>query len=197
MEKWKEIPGLNGRYLASDLGRIKSIDSVVSCHKSHYRKQPGKILKPYEGKNGYEKVTVFIDGKRKYTTVHRLVASAFIPNPKKKEQVNHKNGNRSDNRLCNLEWCTMSENIKHSFRELDRPRKSHFKGVTGKDHPLSKKIAKLDIHGNIIKIYDAMNDAKRDGFNIGNILSCCQGKRKSHQGYKWQYYSKSFDAIAS
>jgi len=93
----KDIPGYEGKYAATEDGRIYS-------HKSK------RFLKPYRCTRGYEQQS--LDGKKQF--IHRLVALTYLPNPQNKDFVNHKNGNKSDNRVSNLEWCTRSENMQHA-----------------------------------------------------------------------------------
>lgn len=116
-EIWKVIPGFDGLYEASNLGRIRS--------KARIRRSGvplrGRVLKPTVSRGGYLQVALTnMDGIRKDMKVHRLVAMAFLSNPENKEQVNHKNGVRNDNRLENLEWCTCSENHRHAFDVLGK-----------------------------------------------------------------------------
>lgn len=127
-EVWKDIPGYEGLYQASNLGRIRSKDRTIA-QVSRYgtpmeRKLKGRILKLQKGTNGYLFVAL---GKGNLELVHRLVAMAFV-NGDTTLQVNHKNGIRSDNRSENLEWVTCSENHLHAYREI--PRKKH--GLTRK-----------------------------------------------------------------
>ena len=116
-ELWKDIPGYEGLYQASSLGRVKSLDRLAVYRKDpkrFYHKQE-KLLKQQKSK-GYLSVKLFngfSDGKTIH--VHRLVATAFIPNPHKLSTVNHINGNKSDNYVSNLEWVTHSYNVKHSY----------------------------------------------------------------------------------
>ncbi len=110
-EIWKDVVGQEGRYAASNLGRIKSLSK---------RGRPELILKLFKRSTGYLGVS-FMDVDRKWKSymVHRVVLEAFVANPENKPQVNHKNGIRDDNRLVNLEWVTPAENTRHMLEVLD------------------------------------------------------------------------------
>lgn len=110
-EIWKPIKGYEGRYEVSTLGRVKSLKRISD--QNHLL--PERILKACNGKSDYLITGLRKDRKKKSYPVHRLVALTFLPNPENKQQVNHKNGVKHDNRLCNLEWVTPYENTKHAL----------------------------------------------------------------------------------
>lgn len=117
-EAWKDIQGYEGKYQVSNLGRIKSLDRYVPFgqNASRLRKLEGKVLKLQPHQQGYSVVSLSKDSKISQYLVHRLVAEAFIPNPENKEMVNHKDGNKQNNNVTNLEWATRQENEDHAFR---------------------------------------------------------------------------------
>lgn len=100
-ETWKEIDWTDGKYSVSDLGRMRNNET-------------GDVLKPSIRKRGYLKINLTVNGVRYSKSLHRLIATAFIPNPENKPEVNHINGIHDDNRVCNLEWVTPEENARHS-----------------------------------------------------------------------------------
>ena len=113
MEIWKDVKGYEGTYQVSNLGIVRSLDHFVPS-RCYDRVQKGRTLKLHKSNKGYLRVSLSKKGFRCSTGAHRLVAIAFIPNPKNKMQVNHINGIKDDNNLTNLEWCTNSENQIHA-----------------------------------------------------------------------------------
>ena len=114
-EIWKDVIGGCGFYKVSNLGNIRSVSRVVVKSDDSTANRVGKLLTPHPEHRGYMQVTLCFNGVRKTMKVHRIVMEAFSLNPMMKRTINHKNGIKSDNRLCNLEWNTISENIKHAF----------------------------------------------------------------------------------
>lgn len=114
MEDWKNIKGYEGFYKVSSMGNIKSLKRKVKHPTGYTRTVNEKVLKPTIV-NGYHHVDLSKYGKRERHLVHRLVASAFIENHNKKPQVNHIDGNKTNNNVNNLEWATASENVTHGY----------------------------------------------------------------------------------
>lgn len=175
----KEIKEYEGLYAINTKGEVFRIGFSEKdyANKSKY-KLPFK-LKPSIDKDGYCKITLTKNGNPKQYFVHRLMAKAFIDNPENKTQVNHKNGNKSDNSIENLEWCTQSENRIHCLKHL-KPQL--------KNNKLSKEVIQKDIDGNIIKIFPSAKQAMRDtGFSQGHISEVCRGEKKTYKGFIWEY----------
>lgn len=118
-EIWKEIKGYEGLYKVSEKGVVASIDRCVTYSNGATNMHKGKRLKP-DSLRGYERVVLSKNGETKRFQVHRLVAMTFIDNPKNKPQVNHIDGDKNNNNVSNLEWCTAQENEKHSFEVLGK-----------------------------------------------------------------------------
>lgn len=189
---WKVIPDTDGLYFANEDGEIKSKDRRIryknGAGAEGYCIRKGKTLKPAPNTYGYPCITVkYLDGHQKTVPVHILVARAFIPNPENKPQINHKDGNKKNNCISNLEWVTNSENIKHAYALKLNPGSSPWKGKRGKLHPNSKPVVMCDKEGNVIKRFESIMLAAEDvGISFSHIAACVRGERKTCGGYIWK-----------
>ena len=167
-EVWKDIPGYEGKYQASSLGRIRSKRGVLKLRDNF----------------GYQRVMLYgLKGGRKSLSVHRLVAKTFIPNPNNYPQINHIDENKSNNRIDNLEWCTQSQNI-NAGTVLQRMSATKTNGKK------SKAVDQFALNGEFIAHYPSLNEiARQCGYNPSNISSHIRGSsRYAHPyGYIWRY----------
>ena len=191
MEVWKDIKDYEGLYQINNKGEVKALEKTV-WNGQGYLYFSEKIRKLNPDKDGYLNITLSNKGKVKTFKIHRLVAEAFIPNPNNLPEVNHKDGDKTNNNVDNLEWCTRKENQKHAFRIgliNQNGERNHMYGKLGADNPNSIPIYQLNKkNGDIIREYDSLASAGRDlGVNTGKICLVCQGKRNSAYGYKWKY----------
>lgn len=171
-EIWKSIKGYEN-YEVSNFGRVKSF---------WYGKE--KILKPNKINNGYLQVVLFKDGKRKNFFIHRLVASAFIPNPYGFEQVNHKDEVKTNNCVSNLEFCSSWYNTHFGTRN-ERVASALSKPV---------EASRFSDFRTIELRFASTMEAGRNGYNFGNVSACCRGcfHREGNNKYKnlyWRYAS--------
>lgn len=114
-EIWKDVVNYEGTYMISNLGRIKSLSRMVMYPDGHLQQCKGKMMRPYISTWGYLSVRLSKNGKQVHRHIHDLVAEAFIPNPNHLSEVNHKDLDKTNNRVDNLEWCTHKENMVHMF----------------------------------------------------------------------------------
>jgi hypothetical protein len=146
-----------------------------------------KKMRPQIMPSGYLKVNLCKNSIKTTKHVHRLVAEAFIPNPENKRQVNHKNGDRMDNRVSNLEWCSASENIKHSYDVLHRKNPRSMLGRKGKGNPRSIPVQQI-LNGVVVAEYENAVDAEdKTGICKTSIRNCCRGGAKTARGFEWKY----------
>lgn len=113
--EWRDVVGYEGYYQVSNHGHVRSLTRMIQCGDRQAFQKGGRLLKLDTTKVGYHRVELAMGAKAKKHGVHRLVAMAFIPNPDNKPQVNHKDGNKINNSVNNLEWVTTVENIRHAF----------------------------------------------------------------------------------
>lgn len=152
MEYWANIDHFPN-YQISSHGNVKNITT-------------GRILKPSKQTNGYLIVSLSNNNIKTTKAIHRLVALAFISNPLKLPQINHKDENKENNNIKNLEWCDLQYNIDYSF---------------------SKPVIQLDKMGNLIAVWKSASEAGRNGYNQGKVSECCREEKQFHKKFIWKY----------
>ena len=161
-EVWKDIDEYEGLYQVSNYGRIKSL-----------KKGKEIILKSRKDKDGYSQVGLWKNGSKKQKTVHRLVALHFIPNDDLfKTEINHKDENKENNNINNLEWTDHITNINYGNR----------------NKKLSKEVKQFSLDGAFIQSFPSTKEIQRQlGYYGSAISECCNGKRKTAYGFRWEY----------
>ena len=172
-EQWLPVVGYEGFYEVSDYGNVRSVDRTYigrnhNCDRFEVRIN-GRVIKPSQKRNGYLQVNLYRNGRMRSRAVHRLVMEAF--RGMSELTVNHVNEDKTDNRLCNLEYMTTSENVRYSSA---RPVESY---------DLST--------GETVKRYQSEIDVRDDGFDVGAVNNCVLKKPRylSHHGFGWRFSS--------
>lgn len=189
MEEWRAIEGTNGMYEVSNTGKVRS--------NNYLGHGVTKEIKPHVKKSGYVELRIYINGKRKSCRLHRLVADAFIPNLENKPQVNHKDGNKQNNYVDNLEWSTASENIRHAvqngLRENAREKARERGKITIlRMHELQKTpIIATCIETGEETYFDSQQEAA-EKLHLNKSKICCvvKGQRNRTGGYSFRYANK-------
>lgn len=115
-EEWRDIEGYEGVYQISNLGRVKSLDRMVGHNKGGKKLIRGKLKRAHIAKNGYPMLNLSNKNRQESVYLHRILGKTFLPNPRRLETINHKDGNKENFDLSNLEWASHSENISHAYR---------------------------------------------------------------------------------
>ena len=152
IEKFKPVQGYAGIYEISNLGRVKSLSRVIERNDGNTRVTEDRIILPFLTKCGYHQIVLCKDGVRKKHLIHRLVANAFIENPDKLPIINHKDENKLNNRVDNLEWCSAYYNLRY-----------------GKMQAKLVKINVIDSKGDIIEVVDGIRECERK-YSISKYL---------------------------
>lgn len=161
LEEWKDIEGFEGEYAISTRGRVKNLKT-------------NRILVGVDNGAGYKIVKL----KGKNHRIHRLVALAFIPNPKNLQYINHIDEKKDNNDVSNLEWCSASYNTNYSI------------------YKQCCKIKQIDKDGNIIKVWESSQQIGREtDYKQSAIIECCKGKRRSAYNFRWEYLDSSSQRV--
>lgn len=187
-EVWKDIPEYKGIYQISNLGRVRSLErDITDINGITYHKK-ARILKPSIEKSGYVQIKF---GNVHYR-LHRLVAEAFIPNPDNLPCINHKDENKANNCVDNLEWCTHQYNntyngISRKGGEKRKGENNQWFGKFGKEHNRSKTVYQYSLDDIFIAEFGSCAEASRKtGVNRSDIIQCRLGHKKTAGGYKWK-----------
>lgn len=160
----RPIEKFDKKYYVSREGDVLSMMSYLNTGKI-------KVLKTYIKESGYIEVNLSSQGKAKSYRVHRLVATAFLPNPNNYPVINHKDEIKSNNNLSNLEWCTDRYNLNYGKCQESK----------------SKKVRQMDIYWNEIKVWKSIAEAERSGYTGELISKCAKGKIKLYRRCRWVY----------
>lgn len=166
-EIWKDIPGYEGKYQVSNHGRVKSLKFAKTG-------KPG-IMKQQSNPKGYLSVSLHKNCKFKSFRVNRLVAMVFLPNPNNYLEVNHKDEDKTNNRVENLEWCNRLYNMNYGTWK-ERTIKNRY-----------KKVACYTKNHELVKTYNSIKETKNDGFTPNCVTGVCRGYCKTHKGFIFEY----------
>lgn len=188
MEIWKDIEGFEGKYQVSNLGNVKSLNYGNRGYE--------QILIPKINNKGYKWVELPNGHNKRCLLIHRLVALAFLKNPNNYPIINHKDENPQNNHVDNLEWCTVSYNNKYSIKRhperfvlrKNREKRDYYKVKT---KYFNVHINQFSKDGEFIKQWFNFAELKHiKNYNNTSIKECCEGKRKTAYGYKWEFANK-------
>ncbi|MEM8447734.1 NUMOD4 motif-containing HNH endonuclease [Morganella morganii] len=169
-KEWRDVIGWEGLY------RVSSMGEVVG--------PKGHVLRGGINERGYHYVILSRKNEKINRVVHRLIAIAFLDNPENKEDVNHLNGIKTDNRLANLEWATRSENIQHAYDTGLAKAPKSLLGRFGASHPNYKgPVVATSIKDGSKIVMRGVKELHDHGFNQGNVANCLRGAAKTHNGY--------------
>lgn len=174
-EIWKDIKNYEGYYQVSNLGNIKSLERTTALNGNGKRAEAEKTLKLKKHRDGYLITGLRKNGTRKWFIVHRLVAEAFIPKIDGKDKINHKNENKEDNNINNLEWCNTLYNNTYGTR-IERVREK-----------TSIPIEQYDKDDNYINSFSSISNAgRKTNTDISSICKCINGKQSNANGFIWK-----------
>lgn len=175
-EEWKVVNGYEGVYWISSYGRLLSFQECLE--------KPFRIRKPYKDKLGYCKLSLYKNSKATPCWIHRLVAYAFVPNPNNYNEVDHIDGNPTNNNATNLRWVTHIENMNNP---ITLNRHKSMKGIP--NVKLYKKVVLLPLKDEKITIFESAKATKLRGYNPNNVAQVCNGSKRTHKGRTFMWLS--------
>lgn len=175
-EVWKDIPDFEGYYQASTLGRIRSVNRDLKLSNGQTRHYKGRLIIPHLGNRGYFLLSLYIKGKEYKFSVHSLIAKTFLESSGELE-VNHIDENKTNNRVCNLEYVTHNYNLNYGKHNANMAT------------TLCKRVAKYDKEGSLLGVHNSSKEAaasinRKPNTSIG---ACCRGELNTAYGYIWKY----------
>lgn len=191
-EVWKDIKGYEGIYQVSSRGRVKSLSRTIIDTVGRVIKKKEKILSfRISSCTGYPMLNLFKDGKRTTVTVHRLVAEAFIPNPKNLPCVNHRDESRDNNHVDNLEWCTYKYN--NSYGTVRERQSKSLNAFFASHQEYLRPIVQYSLTGDVVRCFKSIAEAEKHiGIDNSSIRHCCKNRVKIAYGYVWRYKDDPF-----
>ncbi len=175
-EIWKDIIWYEWLYQVSNNGNVRSLDNKFKTYWTRIMHLKGRILKQCKQKNWYNYIDLYKDWAKVKYTVHRIVWEAFLEKDTLRNQINHKDWNRANNSLDNLEYCNPSENHLHKFT------------VLWYKHHWMKQIDQLDLEWNFIKSWESIRKVANElKMTACHIWACCNWKTKKSQWFIWRF----------
>lgn len=178
-EVWKDVVGYEGYYQVSNLGRVRSLDRELPHSRNSTYIKRGRVLKPIYGGDNYQMVCLRVNNKPKNQYIHRLVATTFIGKPQGNMEVNHKDGDKKNNKVSNLEWVTSSENTRHAYKN----------GLLNSKHA-RKKVIGTNIKTGEKLIFNSITEAADyAGVSLSSVSGCLRGRNGAVKsgGHTWKY----------
>jgi hypothetical protein len=191
-EIWKPVQKYKNYYEVSNFGRIRSIDRYIKNSIGVTKFKKGRIIKLSDSA-GYEGANICVDSKIYKFKIHNLVAEAFLQRIEGKNWINHKDFNRKNNCVENLEWCTPKENVSHTilngrWKPSCHKNTKSMLGKFGAEHNRSKAVIQYDLQKNEIARFGGTREAGRSvNLQPESIARCCRGERNCYKNYIWKY----------
>ena len=195
-EIFKEFEELGYHICQEKWEKIKDFPNYEISNLGNVRNSKMKLLKPHKKQKGYLQVQLYYQNRKKKFSIHRLVAQSFIPNPNNYSQVNHRNGIKTDNKVCNLEWCSPLYNNLHAIKTgLRKPfsneekiiRSERMKRIRPNMNERYREVVGINLITGETRNYHRIVDAEKDGFSKSGVYATCCGKVRWHKGWFWHY----------